>query len=79
MFAIIIFDGDKCNIFEGVIIFFHFTYLVSKMVRDYGFVCLVCTSWSCRNFGIGFYFVRTIDSRNTKGGDSYRIFLIVCI
>ena len=38
MFALIIFDGDKCNIFEDVSNCFRCTDLVSKMVRDYGFL-----------------------------------------
>ena len=37
MFALIIFDGDKYNIFEDANNRSLYTDLVSKMVRDYGF------------------------------------------
>ena len=38
MFALIIFDGDKSNIFEDVNNCSPYTILVSKMVRDYCFL-----------------------------------------
>ena len=37
MFALIIFDGDKYNIFQDANNRSLYTDLVSKMVRDYGF------------------------------------------
>ena len=77
MFVLIIF-GDKSNIFEDMNNCPPYTDLVSKMVRDYGFLFGVYEV-KLSEFRERVYFVRTTDSRKTKGGDSYRIFFIVCI